>query len=351
MEAQETVVPTAPVVRSEPWRSEEIGELCLALAQCQAEIKNPKKGRTAKVRSKKGEDSSFSYAYADISDVVEAINAVAPKFGLSHSQIIRPNAEGKTCIFTLVMHKSNQWMLGEYKLPTASDNHEMGGNITYGRRYALAPMFGIASEEDSDFKSGHKEDDEADKEKSAAAAHETAEKFRSGKFRKLKPGEDVLKSEAAPAEAAETAAAAPAEPKAEAVAAAPADDPPPAKTALAARLEAAKAKAEKKRQAAQAEETAERQAIQDTEAGKPAAVSGQPDYTGIHEGLAKKLQAYEDGKNDPVAAFDSYVRNSGILGSDYDGGVAGLPVDFVEQVLAQWKKVEPKFIEAMKTPF
>ena len=67
----------------------------------------------------------------------------------------------------------------------------MGGNITYGRRYALAPMFGIASEEDTDFNGAHcggdANEDEAAKEESAKKAAEVAEKYRTGKFKKVKP--------------------------------------------------------------------------------------------------------------------------------------------------------------------
>ena len=135
-------------VAGEPWRSESIAELCKALADCQRDIKNPKKARTANA-------GKFSYSYADIADVLACINEVAPKHGLAHAQVIRPNAEGRMCIFTLVMHTSGQWMQSEYRLPPAGDNHEMGGNITYGRRYALAPMFGIASEDDTDFNGRH----------------------------------------------------------------------------------------------------------------------------------------------------------------------------------------------------
>lgn len=344
MEAQEQAAPVAPVIRTEPWRSEQIGELCAALAKCQAEIKNPKKGKTAKVASKKGESSSYSYVYADISDVCETINAVAPKFGLSHSQIIRPNAEGRTCIFTMIMHESGQWLLSEYKLPPAADNHEMGGNITYGRRYALAPMFGIAAEEDTDFNGSHRKSDEADdeaKEQAKKDAADLAEKYRSGRFHKIKPGEDVLKTRR---DVATTAAAPSAPCVVETSTPPPADDTPAPKTALQAKLAEAKAKAEKAAREVAAEEKAERDAIQNETAELPNSTRKPLDYTGIHAGLAKKLKEYDDGKNDPIEAFESYVKKIGVFGPDgVQGGVRGLPDDFCEQALAQWKKVEPKF--------
>lgn len=353
MEAQEQAAPTAvPIIRSEPWRSEQIGELCAALAKCQAEIKNPKKGKTAKVASKKGESSSYSYAYADISGVCETINAIAPKFGLSHSQILRPNAEGRTCILTMIMHESGQWLLSEYKLPPAGDNHEMGGNITYGRRYALAPMFGIAAEEDTDFNGSHRAVEAAENEdKAKEKAESIAAKFRSGRFKKVEtlpetapdaknepPLNDPHAQMPPPAHSEDV----PPPP--------PADDTTPAKTALAAKLAASRAKAVGAAKAQIEYEAAERDAITDE---SPVKVDAKPNYDGfegVHQRLALHLKKYDDGKSNPIDAFEAYVIHGGFLGPDYKGGLGGLPPDFVEQVLAQWKKVEPKFLNEL-VPF
>lgn len=336
MEAQEQAAPVAPIIRTEPWRSDQIGELCAALAKCQVEIKNPKKGKTANA-------GKYKYNYADISDVLACINAVAPKFGLAHTQVIRPNNEGRSCIFTMIMHESGQWLLSEYKLPPAGDNHEMGGNITYGRRYALAPMFGIAAEEDTDFNGSHRKSDEADddaKEQAKKDAADLAEKYRTGRFRKIQPGEDVLKARDVPLTADVPPAPSVVEPDAKPTAA----DTPKPKTALEAKLAEAKAKAEKAAREVAAEEKAERDAIQNEPAAVPDAPRKPLDYTGIHTGLAKKLKEYDNGKNDPIDAFEAYVKKIGVFGPDgVQGGIRGLPDDFCEQALAQWKKVEPKF--------
>lgn len=183
---------TPPIVL-EPWRSEDIGELCAALAKVQAEIKNPQKTKTAKVKSKKGDGSSYSYNYADIADVLVEINKVAHKYGIAHSQIIMPSRSrpGKMSIITMLMHASGQWLQSEYILQEADNNHDMGGNLTYGKRYVIAPMFGIASDEDTDFKGGKKEDKEEDEE--VSKKRQELEASVRAKFHKVKAGDVVTK--------------------------------------------------------------------------------------------------------------------------------------------------------------
>lgn len=281
------------VRKQEPWRSDDLAKLCMALAKCQAEIKNPKKGKTANA-------GKFSYNYADISDVIACINAVAPKFGLAHSQVLRPNHEGKLCIFTMIMHESGQWMLSEYKLPPAGDNHEMGGNITYGRRYALAPLFGVASEDDTDFNGRHADKDEAGKAEFERVTAEKREESRKAleEVRASRHKKVVCVPDKKPD-------------------AAPAADPEPEK------------------HAPQTEQTAD-----DGKGGTKIV----EDYTGIDKRLTAKLQTY-DAAGCPLNAFQNYVIKSGVFGPKAD--LRKLPDDYVEQVLANWHKVEPKFREEL----
>jgi len=181
---QRALVNTPPIksINLEPWRSEDIGELCAALAKVQAEIKSPPKNKSAKIVSKKGESSSYTYNYADLADVLSEINKVAPKHGIAHSQVIMPSRScpGKMCIITMMMHESGQWLQSEYILPVADNNHEMGGNITYGRRYVIAPLLGLASEEDTDFKGGNpnKEEDEVAAKNRAELEARTRARFK-----------------------------------------------------------------------------------------------------------------------------------------------------------------------------
>lgn len=301
-------------IKPEPWRSEKIDLLCAALAKAQKIIEQPKKTKTAKVRSKKGDEASYSYTYADIGDVVAAINKVAPDCGLSHSQILQPHPteEGRMLIITMVMHESGQWLTSTYRLPIAESNHEMGGNITYGRRYALAPMFGIAAEEDTDFNGSHKgggtEIDPEEEKRLAEAAAKSKEAIENLKKRSkkvdCKPDPDAAKFASTSAEPTGDAA------RAEAAAGG---------TSTTAKPEAA---------------AAPQEPASDAPNNTP------DDYTGINPRLAAKLQEFPAGSC-PLSAFKSYA----IKAKHFKAGMdfTKLPEDYIQQIMDNWAKVEPKF--------
>lgn len=300
-EMKETDVQSMP----SPWRSAEIGNLCAALAACQKIIKTPKKGRTANIRSNKGESSSFSYQYADLSDVLAVINEAGPKCGLAHSQIIRPNNEGKLCIVTLLMHESGQWLQSEYKLPPARDNHDMGGNITYGRRYTLSPLFGIASDDDMDHRGAY-----------GAGA------------------EDV---------AAVPVVAPPAIPR----------GPRKYVTPVKPRDNDDNVEPEKDKEGpktAEAEKTPKADTADNTKTSSVEVTTDPKEYKGLDKRLAKKLKEYEEGSLVSVVdGFREFVAERGWFGKNPN--LATLPEDFIKQVLDEWdEKIEKPFL-AIVQPF
>jgi hypothetical protein len=128
-------------------QSEQIGELAAALAKAQAEIKAPKKGRTAKVPTKAG--GSYSYNYADLADVIECYRPALTKHGLALTQPIRIQ-DGHMVLVTKLLHASGQWIASEYPLQNYDRPQEQGSAITYARRYAATSLLGIAAEDDDD---------------------------------------------------------------------------------------------------------------------------------------------------------------------------------------------------------
>lgn len=297
---------TAELKAPAEWRSAEIDKLATALAKCQSAIKNPKKSRTANA-------GKFSYNYADIADVIDSINAVAPKFGLSHVQVLMPNAEGRLCIFTMLMHDSGQWLRSEYKLPAAESNHDMGGNITYGRRYALAPMFGIAAEDDTDYDNrSHKQ----------SVVDDTPPPLPRGPRKYVTPAdpESEVSKKIAERDNVETVETVEAVELIELVELVEAEPP---------KVRGRKAK----------------DAVVET----PAVGNDgrEIDYTGIDKRLVKKLKEYEK-IGDPVGAFNQFVEETGALPGV---PITELPTDFVDQVLDVWnEKIEPKLM-GMILPF
>lgn len=123
-------------------KSESISNLAMALCKFQGEIENPK--NTAN-------NPFFKSKYAPLSEVINTARPILFNNGLSILQ--SPSGDGEHIIITtLLMHSSGEWIEGEPLIlkadkPTAQG---AGSAITYGRRYALTAILGIASEEDDD---------------------------------------------------------------------------------------------------------------------------------------------------------------------------------------------------------
>lgn len=134
-------------------RSESISNLAQAFALAQGEFDNAIRDHSANVRSKKGEDSSYKYNYADLASVLEAVRTPMAKNGMSVVQL--PFVDCSTIsITTILLHSSGEWIESE-KLSMPADANmsgpqALGASITYARRYALACVLGIATEADDD---------------------------------------------------------------------------------------------------------------------------------------------------------------------------------------------------------
>ena len=127
-------------------QSESIGNLAKALAAAQLGMKPPKKARVAQIKSEKG---SYSYHYADLSDVIESVREPLSTNGLAWMQPMFQR-DGHLVLRTVLMHETGEWMASEYPLTSYARPQEQGSAITYARRYALTSMLGIAAEEDDD---------------------------------------------------------------------------------------------------------------------------------------------------------------------------------------------------------
>lgn len=133
-------------------RSESIAELAGALAKAQAEIKTAPKDNTGVVRgtTKGGKDYEYKYQYSTLADVWDACRGPLSKNGIAVVQTAV--AEGATAkITTLLAHSSGQWVEETLALLCKDASPQsIGSGITYGRRYTLAAMVGVVSDEDDD---------------------------------------------------------------------------------------------------------------------------------------------------------------------------------------------------------
>lgn len=124
-------------------KSESIIELAKAMAEFQAEVKQPLKDKN---------NPFFKSKYVPLESVVESITESAPKYGLSFTQWAQNDADGRVGVATMLMHSSGQFIEYDPVYMNAEKNTAQGAGalITYLKRYSLSAIFGITSDEDDD---------------------------------------------------------------------------------------------------------------------------------------------------------------------------------------------------------
>lgn len=128
-------------------KSDSIGALLGALSKAQAAFPPIPKNKTAHIKSDK---SSYSYRYADLADIIEAVKPALTANGLSISQHPEQVERG-IVVTTLLGHTSGEWLESAFTVPGATATAQnVGSIITYARRYALASVLGVAPDEDVD---------------------------------------------------------------------------------------------------------------------------------------------------------------------------------------------------------
>ena len=122
-------------------QSDSIGSLVKALVNVQGEIKPAKK---------ESENPFFHSKYADLGAVWESCRALLKANGLVVIQTTKVVGTDVVLVSTLA-HVSGEWIKGELLLiPVKRDPQGIGSSISYARRYALAALLGIVSDEDDD---------------------------------------------------------------------------------------------------------------------------------------------------------------------------------------------------------
>lgn len=132
--------------------SENIEKIALALANFQKVVGSPKKSAENPAFKREGK----SLKYADLDAIIKVITPALSENGLSQMQFTSSDIETKTVtVNTMLLHSSGQFMTSDdLVLPAENfgkfNAQTIGSSITYGRRYSLSTMLGIASEDDDD---------------------------------------------------------------------------------------------------------------------------------------------------------------------------------------------------------
>ena len=127
-------------------KSEHISELAAALAKAQ--------GAFTPV-GKTGNNPFLKTNYVTLDGIIEMSRGPLSAVGLSYTQILDAAGEDLPTLTTVLMHSSGQWISSSAVVRSISGKgtnelQELGRSITYMKRYALAAMLGVSSDEDTD---------------------------------------------------------------------------------------------------------------------------------------------------------------------------------------------------------
>lgn len=119
--------------------SESIKELAAALAKAQGEIGHANKDRL---------NPAFKARYADLASVLDACRDALATNSLAVMQPVSV-APGIVSVTTRIVHASGEWAECTIDIaPADMRAHAIGSAITYGRRYGLSSMVGVAPDDD-----------------------------------------------------------------------------------------------------------------------------------------------------------------------------------------------------------
>jgi len=125
-----------------------MSELNAALAALQSELPRIRKADTATVPTKAG--GSYSYSYATLTDVSEALLPLLAKHGLSFTAMPTVTDTGGFVLQFVLRHAAGESVTGQWPLKAGDTPQQQGSAITYARRYALLAATGAAPDDDDD---------------------------------------------------------------------------------------------------------------------------------------------------------------------------------------------------------
>ena len=135
------------------------------LVKAVAAMGNPTKDQRATVPTKSG--GQYSYTYAGLPAVLEAVTAALAENGLGLTQGARRSVDGTLTFETAVYDGTGELVLDARPYREYADPQQQGSWETYNRRYALLAAFGLAAEDD---------DGKAAKEGSRIPANNTSQR-------------------------------------------------------------------------------------------------------------------------------------------------------------------------------
>ncbi len=120
-------------------QSDEIKQIASALSKASSSIKPALKS---------AENPFFKHNYADLKEIDHACRSALTENELAISQVIMP-IDGIPFLVTILMHSSGEWIKSYYPITyDKSTPQAIGSGVTYARRYSLAAICNVVTEDD-----------------------------------------------------------------------------------------------------------------------------------------------------------------------------------------------------------
>src|SRR6516164_5294944 len=134
--------------------SDTIATIAAALAKAQVELTNPEKSLVATIRSPFPREADRTFRYAPLSSGLDIIRKSLGGHEIAIIQATGIDAEtGLLRLTSVLAHSSGEWISSDWPVCQIADiasAQRVGAALTYGRRYALFALVGIAGEDDLD---------------------------------------------------------------------------------------------------------------------------------------------------------------------------------------------------------
>jgi hypothetical protein len=134
--------------------SDSVAALASALAKAQAQLINPEKSLTAKIRGARAGEGERSFRYAPLASGLDIVRKTLGQHEIATVQTTAiDQAVGMVNLTTILAHASGEWIASDWPVCAVAETanpQRMGAALTYARRYALFTLVGIAGEDDLD---------------------------------------------------------------------------------------------------------------------------------------------------------------------------------------------------------
>ena len=126
------------------------GELIKAFVKAQPNFEVPKRSKTAKVQTRSG--GNYEYKYSTLDELIAATRPALKDQGLACFNNVTMPAQNVVTVTCVLMHGESGQVHESDPLIFQVDGSPQatGAAITYGRRYSMSALLGVAAEDDTD---------------------------------------------------------------------------------------------------------------------------------------------------------------------------------------------------------